>query len=298
MNRLISIDDISRQDIENIFCFSNRIYKNEAFVELNSCRGVVVANLFLELSTRTRNSFEIAEKKLGMISITPAPELSSLGKNESELDMVLNLEAMGVKLLVVRHPKTDFIYEISNNTSLKIINAGSGSDHHPTQTLIDLFTIQQLKKYEDMKLAIVGDLAHSRVAKSLIKGLTKFNVKQINLIAPKELQLNELHSECVHKFNNLKDGLHEVDVVYCLRIQNERIKDPINIKNFIKDYQINKKTISYAKKDAIIMHPGPVNREVEISNDVLISKESVILKQVRNSVPIRSALLFNMLHGA
>ena len=255
----------------------------------------IIANLFFEPSTRTRASFEIAAQRLGLNIINFDIENSSGKKGESILDTVMTLKSMGVDVLVIRHKEigihSQLIQEIG--TECIIVNAGEGHISHPTQGLLDLLTIQQVKKtFENLIVTIVGDIAHSRVARSTAEGLTIMGVKELRLVAPNEFMPHEKLTPISNHFVSLDEGLKDADVVMALRIQHERMDDiNINLDGYIKKYRITRENVKVASPNAIIMHPGPMNRDVEIESSLADGDQSVILRQVANGVAVRMALL-------
>jgi aspartate carbamoyltransferase catalytic subunit len=255
----------------------------------------IIANLFFEPSTRTRASFEIAAQRLGLNIINFDIENSSGKKGESILDTVMTLKSMGVDVLVIRHKEigihSQLIQEIG--TECIIVNAGEGHISHPTQGLLDLLTIQQVKKtFENLIVTIVGDIAHSRVARSTAEGLTTMGVKELRLVAPNEFMPHEKLTPISNHFVSLDEGLKDADVVMALRIQHERMDDiNINLDGYIKKYRITRENVKVASPNAIIMHPGPMNRDVEIESSLADGDQSVILRQVTNGVAVRMALL-------
>ncbi len=259
--------------------------------------GKLVANLFFEPSTRTCNSFEIAAKRLGALTISPNMQSSSLLKGETLLDTIQSIEAMGVNAFVIRHSEHGIMSAISNSLKTKahIINAGEGWQQHPTQALLDLLTIQQHKSdWKNISVAIVGDLYHSRVSRSLVEALHIVGVKDLRLIAPEVLKPEaDICSKAKLYTPDLAQGLNNVDVVVCLRLQKERMskEQSISETKFSQLYQISENALKHAKPDAIVMHPGPMNRGVEISSEVADGNQSVILQQVQNGVAIRMAIL-------
>lgn len=296
MNNLITIKNLSKNDIDAIFKKANHFKKNKKkSAELSHA---IIANLFFEPSTRTLNSFEIAEKKLGALVISPNLAFSSLQKGESLLDTVNTFIAMGVDLLVIRHQNDDTMSWLTKNIfkEISIINAGEGKHQHPTQTLLDLFTIQEHKNnWSDLKITLIGDSSHSRVANSLIDGLEIMGVKNITVVAPKELCIDHNY---VNTFtDDLSVGCHDADVIMCLRLQSERLEKNNSFQNTAdyKAFCLNSKLLKLAKPDAIVMHPGPMNRNQEISDEVADGKQSVILQQVENGVYIRMACLSTLL---
>lgn len=272
----------------------------------NKHTGLTACNLFFENSTRTCNSFQLAQMRHDMLILTPTLAQSALSKGESLNDMVQNLQAMGSRLFVVRHQEHDTVTQIAHclNDESRLINAGSGSDHHPSQAVLDLYTIQQYKpNFADLSVAIVGDSLHSRVAHSLVPLLKQLGVSDIRLIAPPELLANDLLGQGANHHISMREGLKQVDIIYCLRIQKERIdkrKHPSD-DTFHSQFGLSEKLLPFAKSDAIVMHPGPMNREVEIASTVADGPQSVILKQVEYSIPMRMALIDYVMsdcHGA
>ena len=263
---------------------------------LDSLSGRIVAHLFFESSTRTRNSFEIAAKRLGALVLSPDLDASALRKGESLLDTIHTLEAMGVSLFVIRHPENGVPEWIAQRVgpTTAVINAGDGTNQHPTQCLIDLLTIHQHKKeWQALTVAIVGDILHSRVARSMIAGLALMNVAHIRLIGPPELVPMDVQASNVAIFHSLEDGLKDADVVITLRLQQERIKEDLGVDTNLlyKEFCVTPEKLALAKPDAIVMHPGPMNRDVEISSAVADGPQSVISQQVRNGVAIRMAVM-------
>lgn len=269
-------------------------FRSEAV--LSNLSGKIVANLFFENSTRTRNSFELAAKRLGAIVLNPNLDSSSLSKGETFLDTVLNLEALGVSAFVIRHPQENFFNELINHLkpSTHLINAGDGSHEHPSQTLLDLLTIRQHKAdFKKSRVAIVGDIIHSRVVPSLLKGLKLLGISDIRLVGPENLLPEEAPQPSIRLFNSMQEGLVDADVIVTLRLQKERMGSNLLplLDHFAEDYCLNIERLALAKPDAIVMHPGPLNREVEITAEVADGPQSVILKQVSNGLVARMALL-------
>lgn len=254
-----------------------------------------VANLFFEPSTRTRCSFELAAKQLGAEVINIDSHLSSIQKGETAIDTALNLKAMGIKIFIIRHKQNDMVQQIADalGNDVAVINAGCGTKQHPSQALLDMFTIMGHKQqFTNLTVSIVGDMLHSRVTYSDVTALQILGVKQINLVAPKQL-LPELTAKNIHCFDNINQGLDNSDVIIALRIQKERMdhENLIDYPEFIQRYQLTNDRLQLAKPDAIVMHPGPMNRGVEITDSVADGKQSVILQQAANGVFCRMALL-------
>jgi aspartate carbamoyltransferase catalytic subunit len=259
-------------------------------------RGKAVFNLFFEPSTRTRTTFEIAAKRLSADVINLAINISSATKGESMLDTVANLAAMQADMFVVRHAASGAPYLIAKHVApdIHVINAGDGRHAHPTQGLLDMFTIRHYKKdFSNLRVAVVGDILHSRVARSHIQALATLGCPEIRVIAPKTLLPKNVETLGVQVYNDMRQGLKEVDVVMMLRLQNERMESPLlaSAQEFYKYYGLTQEKLALAKPDAIVMHPGPMNRGVEIDSSVADSRQSVILPQVTFGIAIRMAVM-------
>jgi aspartate carbamoyltransferase catalytic subunit len=259
-------------------------------------RGKAVFNLFFEPSTRTRTTFEIAAKRLSADVINLAINVSSTTKGESMLDTVANLAAMQADMFVVRHGSSGAPHLIAKHVApeIHVINAGDGRHAHPTQGLLDMFTIRHYKKdFSNLRVAVVGDVLHSRVARSHIHALTTLGCPEIRIIAPKTLLPTDVSTLGVHVYHDMREGLRDVDVVMMLRLQNERMEGPLlaSAQEFFKYYGLTQEKLALAKPDAIVMHPGPMNRGVEIDSSVADSRQSVILPQVTFGIAIRMAVM-------
>jgi aspartate carbamoyltransferase catalytic subunit len=259
-------------------------------------RGKAVFNLFFEPSTRTRTTFEIAAKRLSADVINLAINISSTTKGETMLDTVANLAAMQADMFVVRHAASGAPYLIAKHVApeIHVINAGDGRHAHPTQGLLDMFTIRHYKKdFSNLRVAVVGDILHSRVARSHIHALTTLGCPEIRVIAPKTLLPKDVTTLGVHVYHDMRQGLKDVDVVMMLRLQNERMESPLlaSAQEFYKYYGLTREKLALAKPDAIVMHPGPMNRGVEIDSSVADSTQSVILPQVTFGIAIRMAVM-------
>lgn len=262
--------------------------------------GKLVTHLFFEPSTRTIHSFEIAAKRLGTIVLQPNMMNLSTVKGESMIDTIHTFEKMGTDCFVIRHPDNfmpQFIAgELLGHTH--IINAGDGYNQHPTQALLDLLTIRQHKTtFENLSVCIIGDIAHSRVARSLVEGLQKMGTEDIRLVAPQIFMPEDIKNLQVTATNKLNDGLANADVVVALRIQKERIKNSVlpDVNQYFQSYGLTQERMTHAKPDAIVMHPGPINRDIEIDSQVADGPQSVILQQVKNGVHVRMAVLHTIL---
>lgn len=257
-------------------------------------RGKTVVNLFFEPSTRTRTSFELAAKRLSADVINFSVPTSSVVKGETLKDTALTIQALGADFVVIRHPSAGVPHFLSKILQISIINAGDGANEHPTQALLDLFTILSHKeKIKGLTVAIVGDIAHSRVARSNIYGLTKLGAK-VRVICPPTLRPAEIDGLGVDVFDSMEQGIKDVDVIMTLRLQLERQSKGFlpSLEEYFNLYGLTKKRLKLAKDNAIVMHPGPMNRGVEIESEVADSRQSVILEQVTNGLAVRMAVLY------
>ena len=280
----------------------------ESFLEISTreikkvptLRGKSVINLFYEASTRTRTSFEIAGKRLSADTINISASTSSVVKGETLIDTARNLEAMNPDVIVIRHSAAGAPHMLAKLLRQSIINAGDGAHEHPTQALLDMMTIKEKKGgIAGLKVAIVGDIMHSRVARSNIYGLSKMGAK-IVLAGPATMLPRNIEQMGVAVYTNLEDAIVDADVVMMLRIQLERQNQSIfpSLREYSQHYCLNRTNIKLAKKDVIVMHPGPINRGVEISPDIADDPScSVILDQVNNGVAVRMALLYLLTGG-
>ena len=291
---LINMQSLTQNQINLILQRANyfliSIKKNQIF---DTLKGQVVANLFFETSTRTRNSFEIAEKRLGAIVLSPDLKVSAINKGESISDTAQNLQAMGARFFIIRHTENNQPRMLAEQLEYSaVINAGDGNHQHPTQGLIDLMTIQQYKPdWAKLCVVIIGDICHSRVANSLMDGLLIMGVPEIRLTGPSELLPKTLKNPRIKKFQKLEASLINSDVVVTLRLQKERHSSLIELNTFRQLYGLTAEKLALAKPNTIVMHPGPVNREIEMTSEVADSEQSVILQQVQNGVAIRMAIL-------
>ncbi len=268
--------------------------------KLPTLRGKTCLTLFYEPSTRTRSSFELAAKYLGADTLSVSASTSSVVKGESLYDTAKTVEAMGVDIIVIRHSAAGAPEMLSKIVRSSVVNAGDGAHEHPTQALLDLFTIREKKgRIEGLKVAIIGDILHSRVARSNIYGLTKLGA-QVVLAGPATLlppQVERLGAEVT---TDMKEAITDADVVYMLRIQRERQKKGLfpSIREYTMLYRLDKEKLKLAKEDALVMHPGPINRGIEISAEVADGSHSVITEQVHNGVAIRMSILYLVGGGA
>jgi aspartate carbamoyltransferase catalytic subunit len=259
-------------------------------------RGKSVFNLFFEPSTRTRTTFEIAAKRLSADVINLNIAVSSSAKGETLLDTVDNLSAMHADMFVVRHSSSGAAHLIASHVAphVHVINAGDGRHAHPTQGLLDIYTIRHYKKdFSGLSVAIVGDVLHSRVARSLIHALTTLGAPDVRVIGPRTLLPTGVEQLGVSVHNDMRTGLAGCDVVMMLRLQNERMKGPLlpSAQEFFKSYGLTPAKLALAKPDAIVMHPGPMNRGVEIDSSVADGPHSVILPQVTFGIAVRMAVM-------
>ncbi len=259
-------------------------------------RGKAIFNLFFENSTRTRTTFEIAAKRLSADVINLNIGSSSTSKGETLLDTVDNLSAMQADMFVVRHAQSGAAHLIARHVAphIHVVNAGDGRHAHPTQGLLDMFTIRRYKEdFTRLRVAIVGDILHSRVARSEIHALNVLGVPEIRVIAPKTLLPTEVEQLGVHVYHDMAQGLKDVDVVMMLRLQNERMRGALlpSAGEFFKHYGLTADKLAHAKYDAIVMHPGPMNRGIEIDSGVADGKQSVILPQVTFGIAVRMAVM-------
>ncbi len=269
---------------------------NKAQVQAPLLRGKTVMNLFFENSTRTRTTFELAAKRLSADLINLDIRNSATSKGESLLDTIRNLEAMGCDMFVVRHPSSGAANFIARYCAphISVLNAGDGKHAHPTQAMLDMLTIRQHKgDFTPLKVAIVGDIKHSRVARSQIHALTTLCTGEIRLVAPKTLTPEGIEKMGVSLYTDIEEGIKGVDVVIMLRLQHERMKAALlpSVREYYARYGLTEERLKLAKPDAIVMHPGPVNRGVEIDSRVADGPQSVILQQVTNGIAVRMAVM-------
>lgn len=299
---LLGIKDLSVEEINLI------LETADSFLEISTreikkvptLRGKTIINLFYEASTRTRTSFEIAGKRLSADTINISASTSSVVKGETLIDTARNLEAMNPDIIVIRHSAAGAPQMLASLVKQSIINAGDGAHEHPTQALLDMMTIKEKKgKISGLKIAIVGDIAHSRVARSNIYGLTKMGAR-VTVAGPATMLPRDIEQMGVNVSDKMQEAITGADVIMMLRIQLEREKQNIfpSLREYSQRFCLNRGNISLAKKDVIVMHPGPINRGVEISPDIADDlSQSVILDQVNKGVAVRMALLFLLAGG-
>ncbi|MFT3857883.1 MAG: aspartate carbamoyltransferase catalytic subunit [Aquabacterium sp.] len=259
-------------------------------------RGKSVFNLFFENSTRTRTTFEIAAKRLSADVINLDIARSSASKGESLLDTIANLSAMQADMFIVRHSESGAPYLIAQHVAphVHVVNAGDGRHAHPTQALLDMYTIRHFKKdFHNLTVAIVGDIVHSRVARSNIHALTTLGVPEVRVVGPRTLVPGDLREMGVRVCHDMAEGIRDADVIIMLRLQNERMSGGMlpSAAEFFKEFGLTEAKLALAKPDAIVMHPGPINRGVEIDSAVADGKQSVILPQVTFGIAVRMAVM-------
>tara|TARA_B100000287_G_C20632788_1_gene780500 strand:- start:823 stop:1752 length:930 start_codon:yes stop_codon:yes gene_type:complete len=293
---LLGIKDLSVEEIDLIFETADRFKEvlQRPIKKVPSLRHMTIANVFFENSTRTKLSFELAQKRLSADIINFSSSASSVKKGESLLDTINNILVMKVDMIVMRHPNPGAPHFVAKNINASVINAGDGTHEHPTQALLDSYTIKEkLGKIKNKKIAIIGDISHSRVAISNIYALKKLGA-QIMLCGPSTLIPKHISSLNVLIENNIENALKWCDVANVLRIQLERQGNNNfpSLREYSQYFGINKKLLDKINRDIIIMHPGPINRGVEISSDIADSNNSLILDQVENGVAIRMAIMY------
>ncbi|RLD16182.1 MAG: aspartate carbamoyltransferase [Caldiserica bacterium] len=298
---LLGLEELSKEEIELIL--DTAIPMKELFTrtvkKVPTLRGKTVVILFYEPSTRTRVSFELAAKRLSADTVNISTSASSVVKGESLIDTAKTIQALGADFIVIRHPNSGAPHILSKYVSCSVINAGDGMHEHPTQGLLDLFTIREKKgRIGGLKVGIVGDILHSRVARSNIWGLKKMGA-EVYVIGPATLIPKDIESFGVKVYYKIEDVIDELDVINILRIQKERQKEHLfpSLEEYSEIFGVNFEKMKKAKKDLLIMHPGPMNRGVEISGDVADSENSTILEQVTNGVAIRMAVLYLLSGG-
>ncbi len=293
---LIGIEDLDRAEIERILETAEHMKEvgTREIKKVPTLRGRTIVNLFFEPSTRTLVSFEIAGKRLSADVVNFSARSSSLSKKESILDTARTLDAMDPDAVVVRHGVAGVPKRIADVLEAPVINAGDGAHEHPTQALLDLLTVRQVKgRVDGLTVAIVGDIAHSRVARSNVYAFLKMGA-EVRVAAPPTMIPAEVETLGVKAFTSLREAIDGADVVMALRIQLERFAGAMfpSVREYSTTFGVDQAKLRYAKDDAIVMHPGPVNRGVELAHDIADRRPSVILDQVRNGVALRMAVLY------
>jgi aspartate carbamoyltransferase catalytic subunit len=301
LRHLLDIGSLDDGILDALLASAHRIKANPDRYR-NACKGSLMVNLFFEPSTRTRFSFEIAARRLGLQVVNFAAAASSVSKGETLMDSFRTVQAMGPDIIVFRHPDNGSASQLAEQAlvDVHVVNAGDGSRAHPSQALLDMMTLQQ--HYTDLsaiRVLISGDLRHSRVTHSDVQAMRKLGVGEIRLASPDHLRPGEETSMGTVLYDNLDEALDGVDVVMMLRIQNERLSNseiPDQV-NYHRDWGLTNERLKRARPDCIVMHPGPMNRGVEITSEVADGERSVILEQVSNGVYARMAILLSMLKG-
>tara|TARA_B100001778_G_scaffold333593_1_gene342524 strand:- start:49 stop:969 length:921 start_codon:yes stop_codon:yes gene_type:complete len=303
LKNLLYLKDLRKDEINQLLDLSDHYLNSKSSHEFeNLLKNQSIASLFFEPSTRTSASFQVAAKRLGAETIIIDEKKSSATKGETVLDTIRNLEAMGVRAFIIRTGDKDLFRPLINDVGpdTHIISAGESSISHPTQGLLDLLTIRQAKgAFEDLKVIIMGDISHSRVARSLVEGLDIMNTRNITLISPEEFKPEMSFFPSASYEEDPNKGLSDADVIVTLRVQKERIESSesnLSLEQYSDEYQLSEDKLELCKPDAIVMHPGPINRGIEISDRVADGKQSVILKQVENGVAMRMAVLTQILN--
>jgi aspartate carbamoyltransferase catalytic subunit len=296
VNHLIGIKYITKQDIDLIFETADHFKEviNRPIKKVPSLRDVTIANIFFENSTRTKLSFELAQKRLSADVISFSAAQSSVKKGETLIDTVNNILSMKVDMVVMRHSSPGAAHFLSQNIGASVVNAGDGAHEHPTQALLDSFTIREkLGDVDGKKIVIVGDILHSRVALSNIFAL-QMQGAEVKVCGPKTLIPKYIESLGVTVEPNLRKALEWADVANMLRVQNERLDVSYfpTTREYTQQYGVTKELLDSLNKEIVIMHPGPINRGVEITSDVADSQQSVILEQVENGVAVRMAVIY------
>ncbi|ELA08348.1 aspartate carbamoyltransferase catalytic subunit [Moraxella macacae 0408225] len=304
LKHFLSVEGLSRDLLMQIIEKANGYLLGDGKIKnSDELAGITVMNLFFENSTRTRTTFEVAQKRLGANVISLDIAKSSTSKGESLADTLWNLQAMTADMFVVRHSSSGAMHFMASQVCPKVavINAGDGQHAHPTQAMLDMLTIyrEAKKPFEQLSVAIIGDVKHSRVARSNINALQTLGVKDIRVVAPKTLLPKGIERYGVSVFNAMEQGVAGADVLIGLRIQNERIGSPLlpSTAEYFKMYGITNERLKLASPQAIVMHPGPMNRGVEIASDVADGVQSVILKQVNNGIAVRMAVMAMAMMG-
>ena len=298
---LLGLDELTAEEITHILdtAESFREVSTRSIKKVPALRGKVVALMFFEDSTRTRMSFELAASRLSADTLVFTAKGSSVAKGETTLDTVRNIEAMGVDVFVIRHKQAGAPHMLAGKLNCPVVNAGDGPHEHPTQALLDIFTIrQQLGRLDGVKVAIVGDIAHSRVARSNILGLRKLGANVV-VVGPPTLVPSAIAAMGCEISHSLEDVLGEVDVINMLRIQFERFGGNLfpSVREYSRIYGLDAERLARCRKDVIVMHPGPINRGVEMTSAVADGPNSRILQQVTNGLAVRMAVLYLVSQG-
>jgi aspartate carbamoyltransferase catalytic subunit len=298
---ILGLEELTAEEINTILdtAASMKEVSERDVKKVPALKGITVVNLFFEPSTRTRSSFEIAEKRLSADVLNFTPDQSSVVKGETLLDTARNLEAMGAGIIVIRHSMSGAPWLLARELESSIINAGDGSHEHPSQALLDLFTIKEIRgDIGGLRVVIVGDIRHSRVARSNIWGFLKLGA-EVRVVGPPTLIPKEIEDIDVKVYYRLDEALKDADVVIMLRIQKERQESIFfpSLREYSKLHGLSHEKLRQAKDKVIVMHPGPINRGVELSSEVADDVNSVILDQVSNGIAVRMAMLYLVASG-
>jgi aspartate carbamoyltransferase catalytic subunit len=298
---ILGLEELTAEEINTILdtAASMKEVSERDVKKVPALKGLTVVNLFFEPSTRTRSSFEIAEKRLSADVLNFTPDQSSVVKGETLLDTARNLEAMGAGIIVIRHSMSGAPWLLARELKSSIINAGDGSHEHPSQALLDLFTIKRIRgDIRGLRVVIVGDIRHSRVARSNIWGFLKLGA-EVRVVGPPTLIPKEIEDIDVRVFYKLEEALKDADVVIMLRIQKERQESMFfpSLREYSKLHGLSHEKLKQANDKVIVMHPGPINRGVELSSEVADDVNSVILDQVSNGIAVRMAMLYLVASG-
>ncbi|HET6428964.1 MAG TPA: aspartate carbamoyltransferase catalytic subunit [Phycisphaerae bacterium] len=299
---LVGLDELTAGEITHILdtAESFREVSTRSIKKVPALRGKVIALLFFEDSTRTRMSFELAASRLSADTVLFSAKGSSVAKGETTLDTVRNIEAMGVDIFVVRHSQSGAPHMLARHVAGSVVNAGDGSHEHPTQALLDIFTIRQrLGRVEGLRVGIVGDIAHSRVARSNILGLRKLGAEVV-VVGPPTLVPSAITSMGCTICHDFEEALSQVDVINMLRIQFERFSSTLfpSVREYSRLYGLTAERIKRCNRNVLVMHPGPINRGVEITSEVADGPNSCILQQVANGLAVRMAVLYLVSQGS
>ncbi|MCF8010842.1 MAG: aspartate carbamoyltransferase catalytic subunit [Clostridiales bacterium] len=298
---LIGIEHMSEMEIQYILDTARPMKEiiSRPIKKVPTLKGRTVANVFYEPSTRTRTSFELAAKYLSAEGVNVSGSASSVSKGESLKDTARTLEALGADVIILRHPMPGAAAMMAQTVPFPVVNAGDGAHEHPTQSLLDLFTVQEVKgTIKGLQIVVVGDIMHSRVARSGILAFKKMGAR-VSVCGPTTLVPPGIEELGARVYNNLDEALDGADIIYVLRIQKERQEEGLfpGLREYARLYGINKERLKLASSEAVVMHPGPVNRGVEITCDAADCKQSVIQAQVNNGVAVRMAVLYLLARG-
>lgn len=298
---ILSMEDFTSDDIHFILQTAESLKEisTRSIKKVPTLRGKTIINLFFEPSTRTRLSFEIAAKRMSADTFNISASTSSATKGETLVDTARNLQAMNPDAIIIRHSSSGVPALLADHIKASVINAGDGTHQHPSQSLLDLMTVKEVRGgLSGLKIAIIGDIAHSRVAHSNIIGFTKMG-SEVHVGGPATMMPYGLENLGAIRHRSVAKAVADADVIMALRIQKERQKDPLipSLREYANDFGVNKDIAALAKPDCMIMHPGPINRGIEITNDLADGTRSVILDQVTNGVAVRMALLYLVLGG-